>query len=100
MEILQVNENRKGNFKALEAGKEAGILAYTWAGKDKFIIDHTKVAHEFEGKGVGKKLLMKAVDFARKNKLKIIPICPFTKSIFDKIENIKDVLFMVEPEQS
>ena len=50
MEILQVNENGKGNFKALEAGKEAGILAYTWAGEDKFIIDHTKVAHEFQGK--------------------------------------------------
>lgn len=93
MEIQHVKENGKGSFKALESGKEAGQMAYTWAGEDKFIIDHTTVDPEYKGKGIGKKLLMETVEFARQNNLKIIPLCPFAKSVFDKTENIKDVLF-------
>ena len=93
MEINQINDIRKGYFEAIEDGKEAGKMTYTWAGDSKFIIDHTEVNEGFNGKGVGKKLLMKAVEYARNNNLKIIPLCPFAKSVFDKTEEIRDVLF-------
>ncbi|WKL48465.1 GNAT family N-acetyltransferase [Flavobacterium pectinovorum] len=93
MEIQQINDIRKGYFEAVEDGKEAGKMTYTWAGDSKFIIDHTEVSEEFNGKGVGKKLLMAAVEYARTNNLKIIPLCPFAKSVFDKVEEIRDVLF-------
>ena len=93
MEIQQINDIRKGYFEAIEDGKEAGKMTYTWAGDSKFIIDHTEVSPEFNGKGVGKKLVMAAVDYARANNLKIIPLCPFAKSVFDKVEEIRDVLF-------
>ncbi|MFB9080061.1 GNAT family N-acetyltransferase [Flavobacterium procerum] len=93
MEIQQINDTKKGYFEALEDGKEAGKMTYTWAGDSKFIIDHTEVSPEFNGKGVGKKLLMAAVEYARNNNLKIIPLCPFAKSVFDKVEEIRDVLF-------
>lgn len=93
MEIQQINDIRKGYFEAIEDGKEAGKMTYTWAGDSKFIIDHTEVSPEFNGKGVGKKLVMAAVEYARNNDLKIIPLCPFAKSVFDKVEEIRDVLF-------
>ncbi|KAF2337598.1 GNAT family N-acetyltransferase [Flavobacterium ginsenosidimutans] len=93
MEIQQINDTRKGYFEAIEDGKEAGKMTYTWAGDSKFIIDHTEVSPDFNGKGVGKKLVMAAVDYARANNLKIIPLCPFAKSVFDKVEEIRDVLF-------
>ncbi|MDN3673809.1 GNAT family N-acetyltransferase [Flavobacterium branchiarum] len=93
MEIEQINEDRKGYYKAVEDGKEAGLMTYTWAGDTKFIIDHTEVNADFNGKGVGKKLVMSAVAYARENNLKIIPLCPFAKSVFDKTEEIRDVLF-------
>jgi predicted GNAT family acetyltransferase len=93
MEIKQINDTRKGYFEALEDGKQAGKMTYTWAGDSKFIIDHTEVNEDFNGKGVGKKLVMKAVEYARNNNLKIIPLCPFAKSVFDKTEEIHDVLF-------
>ena len=92
MEIQQINDTKKGYFEALEDGKQAGQMTYTWAGNDKFIIDHTEVRPEFNGKGVGKKLVMAAVDYARANNVKIIPLCPFAKSVFDKVEDIRDVL--------
>jgi predicted GNAT family acetyltransferase len=93
MEIKQINDIKRGHFEAVEDGKEAGKMTYTWAGDSKFIIDHTEVNEEFNGKGVGKKLLMATVDYARNNNLKIIPLCPFAKSVFDKTEEIRDVLF-------
>ena len=93
MEINQINDIRKGYFEAIEDGKEAGKMTYTWAGDSKFIIDHTEVNEGFNGKGVGKKLVMKAVEYARNSNLKIIPLCPFAKSVFDKTEEIRDVLF-------
>jgi predicted GNAT family acetyltransferase len=93
MEITQINDIRRGYFEAIEDGKEAGKMTYTWAGDSKFIIDHTEVNEGFNGKGVGKKLVMKAVEYARNNNLKIIPLCPFAKSVFDKTEDIRDVLF-------
>ena len=45
-----------------------------------------------EGKGFGKKMVTKAVEYARENHIKIIPLCPFAKSVFDKTPNFKDVL--------
>jgi len=93
MEINQINDIRRGYFEAIEDGKEAGKMTYTWAGDSKFIIDHTEVNAEFNGKGVGKKMVMAAVDYARNNNLKIIPLCPFAKSVFDKTPDINDVLF-------
>jgi predicted GNAT family acetyltransferase len=92
MEIKQTNDTRKGYFEAIEDGKEAGKMTYTWAGDSKFIIDHTEVSPDFNGKGVGKKLVLAAVDYARANNVKIIPLCPFAKSVFDKTEEIRDVL--------
>lgn len=93
MEIQQINDTRRGYFEAVEDGQEAGKMTYTWAGDTKFIIDHTEVNTDFNGKGVGKKLVMAAVEYARTNNLKIIPLCPFAKSVFDKVEEIRDVLF-------
>jgi len=93
MEIQQTNDTKRGYFEAVEDGKEAGKMTYTWAGDSKFIIDHTEVSPDFNGKGVGKKLLMAAVEYARTNDLKIIPLCPFAKSVFDKTPDIRDVLF-------
>jgi predicted GNAT family acetyltransferase len=93
MEIIQENNEKKGVFKAFENNIEAGLMTYSWAGDTKFIIDHTEVNPDFAGKGVGKQLVMKAVDYARANNLKIMPLCPFAKSVFDKVAEIRDVLY-------
>lgn len=92
MEIQHINNETKGFFKAVEDEKVAGKMTYSWVGDNKFIIDHTEVNPEFNGKGVGKKMVLAAVEYARENNLKIIPLCPFAKSVFDKVEEIRDVL--------
>lgn len=92
MEIKQTNYENKGFFKADDNGKEAGRMSYSWAGDTRFIIDHTELNPDYAGKGVGKKMLLAAVDYARTANVKILPLCPFAKSVFDKMPEIRDVL--------
>lgn len=93
MIVEQFNREKKGHFSASESGVEAGRMTYSWAGPEKFIIDHTEVSPAFSGRGVGKMLVMAAVEYARKNHLKIVPLCPFAKSVFEKDAELGDVLF-------
>jgi uncharacterized protein len=92
IEIKQFADGTKGRFSALDKDKTAGSIYYTYAGSSIMILDHTEVDNAYHGQSIGKKILMEIVDFARENKIKIIPLCPFAKSVFDKTESIKDVL--------
>lgn len=92
IEIKQ-EDGRKGKFDIFIDGALAGEMTYTWAGDTKFIIDHTEVKEGFEGQGLGKKLVFAAVDFAREKNVKIMPLCPYAKSVFDKSPDLKDILF-------
>ena len=92
MTIKNTNTTEKGNFKAIENNLQAGILTYIWDGENKIIIEHTVVAPLFEGKGIGRQLVMAAVEFAREKGVKIEPICPFAMAVFEKKKDIQDVL--------
>jgi uncharacterized protein len=93
MEIQLVNKDSKGYFRADDKGKEAGQMTFSMAGVNKMIIDHTEVNPDYKGSGIGRKLVMTAVLYARENGIKIIPLCPFAKSVFDKTIEIHDVLW-------
>lgn len=92
MHITQQDDGKHGAFIAADNGTPAGEMTYTWAGDAMFIIDHTGVEEAYKGQGVGRKLLDAAVAFAREKQLKILPLCPFAKSVFDKDASIRDVL--------
>ncbi|WP_185113549.1 MULTISPECIES: GNAT family N-acetyltransferase [Chryseobacterium] len=92
IEVTHNNNEKNGNFEAFIDGNHAGLMTYTWAGEERFIIDHTEVEEAYNGKGVGKEMLLAAVDFARKNGKTIIPLCPFAKATFQKHEELQDVL--------
>lgn len=93
MEIKHVNTSVQGLFKAVEDGHKAGLMTYSWAGNNLFVINHTEVNPEYSGRGVGKQLVMAAVKYARENNLRIKPVCPFAKATFDKTPEIRDVLY-------
>ncbi|MGH1362156.1 MAG: GNAT family N-acetyltransferase [Calditrichia bacterium] len=92
MQIEHVEEETKGSFRIMQENREAALMTYSRAGAKMIIIDHTEVSDSLRGMGAGKKLVFAAVDYARKNKLRVLPLCPFAKSVFDKMEEIRDVL--------
>ncbi|MGV3590027.1 MAG: GNAT family N-acetyltransferase [Adhaeribacter sp.] len=93
MKVEQINNGKKGFFMATENNAEAGMMVYTWAGDTKIIIEHTEVNPAFKGQGVGQEMLLSAVKYARENHIKILPLCPFARSVFEKNEELQDVLF-------
>ncbi len=92
MEILQEDNGIKGRFYILENGRQEAEMTYTWAGANRIIIDHTEVGEVLKGKNAGKQMVMKVVEFARAKAIKVLPLCPFAHSVFQKIPEIRDVL--------
>lgn len=92
MEITIKEIENKGYAMAREAQKRAGVMTYSIAGEKHIIIDHTEVEPDFEGQGIGKKLLYKIVEMAREKNIEITATCPFAKAMFNKLTDIQDVL--------
>ena len=67
-------------------------MVYTMPSANKMIIEHTEVSDELRGKKVGDQLVHTAVEYARTNNIKIIPLCPFASSVFKKKPEYADVL--------
>ncbi len=92
-EVVNLDFNEKnGFFYIVVNDKIEAKMTFVFAGKEKIIIDHTEVNPGNNGKGFGKKMVEKAVVFARENNIKIIPLCPFAKSVFDKTPEYQNVL--------
>lgn len=80
-----------GRYVAVVSGDEAE-MTYSRAGTTRIIIDHTGVPDSMRGLGVGKRLVEAAVKDARAEGFKIIPLCPFAKSVLEKTTEWQDVL--------
>ena len=93
MIVQQRDNEHKGEFFVEQEGERLAEMTYSWAGTDKFIIDHTWVDDSLRGQKVGRQLVDRAVELARQKNVKILPLCPFAKSVFDKDSSIRDVLF-------
>lgn len=93
IEEVQLKINVKNGAFFIEVdGKQQALMTFVFAGDDKIIIDHTEVNSGNNRKGFGKAMVAKAVEFAREKGIKIIPLCPFAKSVFDKTPEFRDVL--------
>ena len=53
LEIKHRENGAKGEFYVGEDGHHLAEMTYSWAGEDKFIIDHTHVEDELRGQNVG-----------------------------------------------
>ncbi len=91
MDVKQIEHGSKGGFVIEKDNERLAEMTYSKAGDKLIIIDHTEVSDKLRGQGAGKQLVMKAVEYARSNQIKILPLCPFARSVFDKTPEIADV---------
>jgi uncharacterized protein len=92
MDINHIEHGSKGAFLIKENNQRLAEMTYSKAGDHRIIIDHTEVSDALRGKGAGKQLVSAAVTYAREKNIKILPLCPFAKAIFDKTPEFQDVL--------
>ncbi len=91
LDIKREDGETGGRYVVNVDGHEAE-MTYSRAGKGLIIIDHTGVPEALGGQGVGKELVLRAIEDARSEGLRIIPLCPFAKAQFDKHPEWADVL--------
>jgi predicted GNAT family acetyltransferase len=91
IEIKREQSDTKGRYFAVVNGHEAE-MTYSRAGESLIIIDHTSVPDALRGRSVGQALVKKAVEDARVEGKKILPLCPFAKAQIAKHVEWQDVL--------
>lgn len=79
-------------FYIEENGNTVAELVYSVPTSGKMIIEHTEVDDSLGGKGVGKQLVQASAEYAREKDLKVIPLCSFAKSVFDRTPEWQDIL--------
>ena len=56
------------------------------------VIEHTEVPIELEGKGLASLIVRSALIYARAQKLKVMPLCPFTAGFILKHPEYQDLV--------
>ena len=72
-------------------GDDVAMSKYLLAG-DKMVIEHTEVPEAFEGKGVAGRIVRTALDYARAQNLKVLPLCPYAKAWIGRHPEYQDLL--------
>jgi uncharacterized protein len=88
------HRQRGGNgfFYVQVDGDILARMTYLQADDETLIIEHTEVDDEIRHENVGYQMVQHAVQYARNHNLKIVPMCPFVKAVFDKKPEYEDVL--------
>ncbi|MBN2614654.1 MAG: N-acetyltransferase [Bacteroidales bacterium] len=87
------NNGNKGRFVLQVDGDQAGYVTFYADGENKIVLDHTVVDQQYGGQGYAKQLVMKVVEYARENHLKIVPVCSYAQRVFERDESLNDVKF-------
>lgn len=80
--LRATNNSAAGQF---EIRSDAGlaVLRYAHAGQALDLV-HTEVPPPLEGKGYGKALVEAALAYARAERIRIIPTCPFVRHYVER----------------
>ncbi|RYZ00468.1 MAG: N-acetyltransferase [Chitinophagaceae bacterium] len=97
MNIEHKQESGSGAFFVPHDSGNLAEMTYRRHDEKTLVIDHTEVAESLQGKSVGLLLVQCAVDYARTEGLKIVPVCSFARAVFEKKPDLRDVL-QTEPE--
>lgn len=67
-------------------------LSYLETGRGVLELHHTFVPESARGRGVGERLVESAIAYARAQRAKIVPTCPFVRAWMDEHPEAKDLI--------
>ena len=80
---LNLDEELHGAFVIEDGKKQLAEMEFAISG-DNLVVYHTEVPEAYSGRGFAKKLLSQMVDYARKNKYKVIALCSYVSTEFKR----------------
>jgi len=75
----------------LEVEGSIAFIEYKLSGDTLFLI-HTEVPPALKGKGAASAIVQKALQYAKDNNYKIVPICPFVQSYLKRHKEWRDII--------
>lgn len=90
--IEHEERDNKGAFHVTREGRRLAEMTYSRTNAKLIVIDHSDIDGSLKGQGVGRRLLDALVAWARETEARVIALCPFAKSQFDRDPTIRDVL--------
>lgn len=94
--IQQKEQDGNGMFYIEKDGDIVAELTYKKRDNGTMTLDHTETEPEMEGKGLASALVKHSVEYARKNDLKIDPLCAYAAKQFERHEDYRDVQVTTE----
>jgi predicted GNAT family acetyltransferase len=91
IEYRFVEKDGHGTFTGWIGGQRASALAYSRLRNDLLLIEHVQTFPPFQGQGNGEGIVRHVVRWARETGHKLMPLCPFARSVFDRSTEIQDV---------
>lgn len=95
MTIQHTAKDNKGRFfipGESEGSEDLAEMTYRNREPNIMVIEHTEVSGELRGQNIGYQLVHSAVEYARTEGLKILPLCVFAKAVMEKKPEFGDVL--------
>ncbi len=89
---IEREEHETGGRYRIAIDGHVAEMTYSRAGTGLIIIDHTGVPDELRGRRLGSFLVRRAVQDAREQTVRIVPLCPFAASEFRRNPDYADVL--------
>ena len=89
--MATIHEDKTKFYIGDSPNESIAYIEYKITGEILYI-EGTMVDKSLQGQGIGQQLVVYAVEYARKNNLKIIPLCPYARSQFEKHPEYHDVL--------
>ena len=90
--IRIVFEELESQSAAYDDDKQIGECQYNVDRTGKWVIVHTGVRPEYNGRGIAKRLVECVIAAARERGTKIIPVCSYAQRILGSTDEYKDVL--------
>ena len=86
-----VNNSAEQRFELVrDDGK--GVLAYRLHGAQTIALVHTEVDRALTSQGIAARLAHDALEYARANHLRVIPICPFVRAYLARHREYADLV--------
>ncbi len=96
MDLTVTDVPEQHRYEARDGDDVAGFAVYQLS--DKLIVfTHTEVEPQYEGQGVGGRLVQAALDDVRSRGLRVLPLCPFAKSWISQHPDYADLIYGAPP---
>jgi len=90
--MLEFHDNAAElRYEAHLHGELAGFIEYEPV-EDRLVLIHTEVLPEFEGQGVGSRLVVWALDDIRSRGMHLVPRCPFVSAYIRRHPEHRDLV--------